>query len=215
MTSIAPCRVNGSLFPWHTSLGNSALVDKMPFGTVGAAGSSELAPLLPAIARGDRSAFAALYQRTSRKLYGIALRVLGDEFGAEEVVQDVYVTVWNKAAMFDAGRASPITWLAVMTRNRAIDRKRRAVLPTTSLDHASDIAAEQPLADALVEQGQEAGRLHHCLGELDERARGYIRDAFLDGASYPELASRDGVPLGTMKTWIRRGLQALRGCLES
>ena len=116
--------------------------------------------------------------------------------------------------MFEVGRASPITWLAVMTRNRAIDRKRRAVLPTEPIDAAAEFADDRPLASEIAEQQEESNRLHHCLDELDERARSLIRDAFLGGASYPDLAAREAVPLGTMKSWIRRGLQRLKGCLE-
>lgn len=201
-------------FPCGLTTGIRAPMEDRP-STIGAAGGSELSPLLPAIAAGDRGALATLYRRTSAKMYGIALRILGDEAEAEEVLQDVFVTVWNKAALFEASRASPITWLAVMTRNRAIDRKRRASLPTAPIEAAADVPADAPLASELAERRQEAGRLTHCLEELDERARRLIRDAFLDGATYPELALREDVPLGTMKSWIRRGLQRLRGCLES
>lgn len=175
----------------------------------------DLASLLVAIATGDRSALADLYRRTSAKLYGIAVRVVGDPAAAEEILQDVYLTVWNKAAMFQAGRASPITWMATITRNRAIDRKRRPTLPMTTVDAASAVADDVPLASEIAEQRQESGRLQDCLQSLDDRTRGLIVDAFLGGATYPELASRDDVPLGTMKSWVRRGLQRLRGCLES
>lgn len=178
------------------------------------AGSSDLASLLPAIALGDRQAFSILYQRTSAKMFGIARRVIGDDGVAEEVLQDVFVTVWNKAGQFEPKRASPITWMAVMTRNRAIDRKRRAILPTASIEAANDFAADIPLADAVIEQRQDAHQLADCLEGLDERANRYIRAAFLDGSTYNELATRDGVPLGTMKSWIRRGLLSLRECLE-
>jgi RNA polymerase sigma-70 factor (ECF subfamily) len=197
-------------FPCGPALGNSGAMDE----AASTAGGSDLAPLLPAIASGDRIALATLYRRTSAKLFGIAVRILGDEGAAEEVLQDVFVIVWNKAALFEVGRASPITWLAVLTRNRAIDRKRRAVLPVEPIDAASELVDDRPLASDLAEREEEAGRLRRCLGELDERARGLIRDAFLDGATYPELAAREAVPLGTMKSWIRRGLQRLKGCLE-
>ena len=201
-----PCASLGSI---------KATMQDSPSSAGTSTGTSILAPLLPAIASGNRDALATLYQRTSAKLYGIALHVLGDEGAAEEVLQDVFVTVWNKAAMFDAGRASPISWLAVMTRNRAIDRKRRAVLPTVPIEAAAGIPADAALASEVAERRQEAGRLARCLEELDERARGLIRDAFVDGSTYPQLAEREGVPLGTMKSWIRRGLQRLKGCLES
>lgn len=175
----------------------------------------ELASILESVARGDRQAFAHLYDRTSAKLYGICLRLLGNEAEAEDVLQDVYVTVWQKAERFDRGRASPITWLAVLTRNKGIDRLRRRSTKSEPIEAAAEIEDNDPLPFDLVQQKQEAGRLSDCLEELDERPRTMIRAAFLDGASYPELAEREGVPLGTMKSWIRRAMQRLRGCLET
>lgn len=175
----------------------------------------ELAAILEAVARGDRTAFARLYERTSAKLYGICLRLLGSEAEADDLLQDVYVTVWQKAGRFDAERASPITWLAVIARNKGIDRLRRRSVRSEPIDAAANVADDAPLPFELVHSKQEAGRLSGCLDELDDRPRAMIRAAFLDGATYPELAQREGVPLGTMKSWIRRALQRLRGCLET
>lgn len=174
----------------------------------------ELAPLMRAVASGDRTALADLYGRTSGKLYGICVRLLGSEPEAEEVLQDVYLTVWNKADRFDGDKASPITWLAVLARNKSIDRLRRQRAPTTTLDDAPDLADEGPSALEVLEQDEDSKRLESCLEELDQRQRTAIRAAFLDGATYPQLAEREQVPLGTMKSWIRRGLIRLRGCLE-
>lgn len=174
----------------------------------------ELVAVVERVAHGDRSAMKALYERTSAKLYGICLRVLGSTAEAEEVLQDVYLTVWRKADSFSADKASPITWLSVMARNRAIDRIRMRRIKSTDLDEAMDIAADDPSAFDLAAQAEDRERLSRCLDELDERPRSAIRSAFLDGATYNELAKRESVPLGTMKSWIRRGLQSLRGCLE-
>ena len=176
--------------------------------------SRELVPLLRATASGDRQALATLYQRTSAKLYGICLRLLASETEAQEVLQDVYVTVWQKASRYDESRASPITWLAVMARNKAIDRLRARKPEGEDLEAAAAIADQRPSAFDVVEQGQEFRRLAECLDELDPRHGGMIRAAFLDGATYLELAEREAVPLGTMKSWIRRALLRLRGCLE-
>ena len=176
--------------------------------------SGQLVGLLDAVARGDRDAFSALYQRTSAKLYGICLRLLGSEAEAQDVLQDVYVTVWRKADRYEAAKASAITWLAVLARNQAIDRLRRRTLASDDLGAAADVADESPSAFELVGEAQDAERLSRCLEQLEERARAMIRAAFLDGATYTELAAREGVPLGTMKSWIRRGLLRLRGCLE-
>jgi RNA polymerase sigma-70 factor (ECF subfamily) len=177
-------------------------------------GRRELVALLHSVAGGDRDAFSTLYRRTSAKLYGICLRLLGSESEAQDVLQDVYVTVWRKADYFDSAKASPITWLAALARNRAIDRLRGHVPLSEDISAAAGVEDDGPSAADVVEQADDAARLHHCLDELEERSRAMIRAAFLEGASYPELASREGVPLGTMKSWVRRGLQRLRGCLE-
>jgi len=175
----------------------------------------KLVGTLGAVARGDTAAMADLYARTSTKLFGICIRVLGSEAEAEEVLQETYVAVWRKAAAFDPGRASPITWLAVLARNKAIDRLRvRRPGPSVDLEAAADIADVRPSAFELLENAQERHRLSACLDELEDRQAEAIRSAFLDGATYPDLAGREGVPLGTMKSWIRRGLLRLRGCLE-
>jgi len=176
--------------------------------------SGELASLLEEVSRGDRAAFAEVYQRTSAKLYGICLRLLGSEAEAQDMLQEVYVLVWRKAERFDRAKASAITWLAVLARNRTIDRLRRRSPDSDALDAAAEVADDRPSAFDVVGDAQDAARLNHCLDELDERPRAIIRAAFLGGASYPELAEREHVPLGTMKSWIRRALQRLRGCLE-
>lgn len=177
-------------------------------------GNDELAAVMASVAGGDRGAFRILYQRTSAKLYGICLRLVGGEAEAQDVLQEVYVTVWRKAAQFDPGRAGVVTWLATLARNRAIDRLRARRLPADELDAAAEIADDAPSAFDVLDHEQDAARLSHCLDELEERARQMIRAAFFDGATYAELASREEVPLGTMKSWIRRGLLRLRGCLE-
>lgn len=178
------------------------------------AAGAEVAALVEAVAGHDRAAFAELYERTSAKLYGICLRMLRSDSDAQDALQDIYVAVWNKAARFDAAKASAITWLCVLARNKAIDRLRRQPAGSADLDSARDVEDDRPSAFDLIGDAQDADRLGHCLEELEERVRLAIRSAFLDGATYPELAEREKVPLGTMKSWIRRGLQQLRGCLE-
>lgn len=177
------------------------------------AGGRELVNLLAASANGDRQAFARLYERTSTKLYGICLRLLGNELEAQDVLQETYIRIWQKAERFDPTKASPITWLAVLARNKAIDRLRQRTLPRQDLESALDVPDDSPSAFDMVESEQNRSRLMGCLEELEERSRAAIRSAFLDGASYPELAEREGVPLATLKSWIRRGLLRLRGCL--
>lgn len=183
-----------------------------------AAARDELSATMQRVAGGDAAALRTLYQRTSAKLYGICLRLLGDEAEAQDVLQEVYVTVWNKAGSFDPTRASPITWLATLTRNRTIDRLRsrgaHGLQITNDFDGAMAVADDRPSSFDVLEQAEDSSRLHRCLEELEEKVRGMIRAAFFDGASYPQLAHTAGVPLPTVKSRIRRGLLRLRGCLE-
>ena len=176
--------------------------------------NADVDALLRAVAAGDRHALRTLYDRTSAKLYGICLRMLGDEGEAQDVMQELYTTAWTKAGQFDPAKAGAITWLTVLARNRSIDRLRQRRDPGAVLEDAADVASEAPSQLDVLEQSEDARRLEHCLDELDERAQTMIRAAFFEGASYPELARREDVPLPTMKSWIRRGLLRLRGCLE-
>ena len=176
--------------------------------------SHELVALLKSVANRDGLALRALYDRTSAKLYGICLRLMGDQGEAQDVLQDVYLTVWRNAGRFDSSKASAITWLAVLTRNKAIDRLRQRRGGHEDLEAAAEIADDAPSALELVEKAEDRTRLMDCLDQLEERARTMIRAAFFDGATYPQLAEREGVPLATMKSWIRRGLLRLRGCME-
>ena len=184
-------------------------------GQVGAdEARKRLADALSSVARGDRSAFHEVYRRTSAKLYGVCCRILGEGQDAEDALQEAYVNVWRRAERFDASRASPITWLAAIARNTAIDRLRaRGNRTAAPIATAFDLADDRPRADTLLEDAGEAHRLHGCLGELPGRDAGLIRTAFLEGATYPELAERAGEPLGTIKSRIRRALMKLRDCL--
>lgn len=200
-------------FRWAFASGMSGQVDsRSQFASSG--DSDQVIRLLQEVASGNKGAFALLYQRTSAKLYGICLRVLGNEAEAQEIIQEVFLTVWRKADRFDAGKAGAITWLSVLARNRAIDRIRQRPGESDDLEAAAEIPAGDPSAFDVVEQAQDSARLSDCLNELEERTRSVIRTAFFDGATYSELAAQAGVPLPTMKSWIRRGLQRLRGCLE-
>ena len=183
-------------------------------GPSAAAARDELRGLLGQVVARDSAALKELYERTSAKLYGICLRLLRDEAEAQDVLQEVYVTVWNKAISFDPARASAITWRATRARNRSIDRLRRRRAPTDGLENALEIADERPSSLDVLEQAEDALRLQRCLEQLEEKARSAIRAAFFDGATYPELAKREGIPLPTVKSWVRRGLIRLRGCLE-
>ena len=175
-----------------------------------------LAKALGRVARGDRSALGDVYSATSAKLFGVCLRILPDREEAEDVLQEAYLTVWRKAAAFDPTRGSPITWLVTLTRNRALDRLRsRRPVPSEPIDLADQVADEALPADSLMEMDQEAARLDGCLRELPAGDGILIRAAFFQGSSYPELAARASLPLGTVKSRIRRALLKLRGCLTA
>lgn len=170
--------------------------------------------LLIGIASGDRQAFEALYHQMASLLFGICLRVLSDRAEAEDVLQEIFTTIWQKAAQFDAGRASAVSWLAMIARNRAIDRLRsmspRGRMMSIDLVDETEDLQRQPTEEAETDRG----RLEGCLGELDARRRTLIRAAFFSGLTYEELARSTGAPLGSVKSWIRRGLRQLRACLE-
>lgn len=179
-------------------------------------GRKLLADQILSLAAGDESTLAGIYRLTSAKLFGICLRILRDRAEAEEVLQEVYVTVWRKAASFDPARASPITWLVTIARNKSIDRLRArgGIRRADPIESAETVRDPGPEPLARLEAADEQHRIQECLEELEPRQALAIRSAFLDGATYGELAERMNVPLGTMKSWIRRGLLKLRACLE-
>ncbi len=175
-----------------------------------------LVVLLDEVGQGRADALRALYRLTAAKLYGITLRVTGDAGGAEEAMQDAYVRIWRKAAVFDPARASPITWMATIARNCAIDWRR-----AHGVRH---VAEEEPIAseamaatvDGLALLERRSGR-HHilaCIEALEPGQARAVRMAFYDGLTHGELASHLRVPLGTCKSWIRRALIALRDCID-
>lgn len=178
------------------------------------ADSAELADLLRTSASGDRAAFAKLYQRTSSKLFGVCLRMLRQRGEAEDALQNVYITVWRRASSFDAGRASAMTWLITLTRNQCIDRLRKyreLPLDDAVADNLTDPDPDPP---AHTEASEQRRRLEHCLDGLGSQQKTAVRAAFFSGVTYKELATRESVPLATMKSWIRRSLISLRTCLE-
>ncbi|GAA0722037.1 sigma-70 family RNA polymerase sigma factor [Dokdonella soli] len=175
-----------------------------------------LADLLAAVAAGDSHAFESLYRSTSAKLFGICLRIVQQRSDAEDVLQDVYTTIWRKAKQYDAARASATTWLAMMTRNKAIDcvRASGAGRGAVAIDLAQDVLDPDASTFAAAEASEQRRRLDACLREIEAQRRNLIRVAFFEGATYEELAARSGTPLGTVKSWIRRGLLRLKACLE-
>jgi RNA polymerase sigma-70 factor (ECF subfamily) len=175
------------------------------------------AALLLDVAIGDRDAFERLYRLASPRLFAICLRVLSDRAEAEDVLQDVFATIWHKAEQFDPMRAGAMAWMSMIARNRAIDRLRSPghAVRSTAIELGDELpdGGSSPIDEA--EASDERERLQRCLQKLDDRRRGLIRTAFFEGATYEELASRSGAPLGSVKSWIRRGLLQLRACLET
>jgi len=168
------------------------------------------------VANRDDDALKYVYRHTSAKLFGVVLRILNDREEAEDVLQDVYLTVWNKADRFDPEKASPITWLVAMARNRAIDRLRaRGGRVMAGVDEAEALPDTAPLASTLIETDEDKARLDGCIDGLDPKHASAVRTAFFEGLTYDALAQAVGVPLGTMKSWIRRALISLRACLEA
>jgi RNA polymerase sigma-70 factor, ECF subfamily len=165
--------------------------------------------------RGDRSSFEYVYRQTSAKLFGICLRIFPNRTDAEEALQDAYLTIWNKAASFESGRASPISWLATVTRNRAIDRLRASgKAKYVPVEDAGEIADPAPLAESQLLARDDDRALYGCIETLDARDAGFIRSAYVGGATYADLAAQEALPLGTVKSRIRRALMKLRACLE-
>jgi RNA polymerase sigma factor (sigma-70 family) len=175
----------------------------------------QLVAAIARIAGGDRQALQFLYRETSAKLFAVCHRILNDRGEAEDVLQEVYIAIWRHAGAFDPDRASPITWLVAIARNRSIDRLRTGSLAKglRGLDEAAEVSDGAPTALAQLETSQEHRRLLDCLDELEPRHANAIRSAFFEGATYGELAQQMSVPVGTMKSWIRRGLLRLRECL--
>jgi RNA polymerase sigma-70 factor (ECF subfamily) len=189
--------------------------------------SRELSQLLARTGLGDRAAFARLYELSSAQIFGVLLRIQRDRALAEDLLQEVYVSVWKAAAGFDAARAQPLTWLTSIARNKAIDSLRRAQaqpqLESTSRDEDDDDAPPDAVARAaspepgpmeMLAQASDARRLQQCMQGLTAAQRQSVALAFFDGLSHSEVADQLRLPLGTVKSWVRRALLSLKGCLE-
>lgn len=181
--------------------------------------ADQLAAMLQAIARKDATAFSQLYRETSAHLFGLLLRMLRRRDLAEEALQDTYVRVWQKAGSFDATRGQAMAWIASIARHRGLDllRARRPEVPESVADNPAALAAgEATQGDAAqaVDDDVALQQLHRCLRELSDEQRNAVMLAYYEGYTHPELSERMSAPLGTVKSWVRRGLQRLRECLE-
>jgi RNA polymerase sigma-70 factor (ECF subfamily) len=165
----------------------------------------------------DRRAFAQLYGLTSAKLYGVILRILNREEWAQDCLQEAYIKIWNRAESYRADLASPMTWMATIARNQALDqlRKRRHEVRMSETECFPEEVDQELLPQDRLQQSDEGRRLNRCLAELKSEQRQIIALAYFRGLSHEELAARTKIPMGTVKTWIRRGLAQLKRCLES
>lgn len=175
-----------------------------------------LAGLLSATAAGDREAFRRLYDATSSKLFGVVLRIVRRRDLAEDVLQEVFLRIWDHAGEQRSDRGTPMAWMVRIARNRALDC-RRADRGEVSLEELPACGNwTDPIADSAerVVSGAEASALEDCLDKLDNQQRSCILLAFRDGYTHQELAERLRTPLGSIKSWIRRGQIQLRECLQ-
>ncbi|TJZ91043.1 sigma-70 family RNA polymerase sigma factor [Paracoccus gahaiensis] len=176
---------------------------------------SDLENLISRVALGDRAAFDALYDATSAKLHAVCLSVLKDRPEAEETLQEVYIRVWQGAARYAANGLSPMTWLITIARNRSIDRLRaRSARPVTAPeDAAAQVASGDPSPESATIAAQERRMLHECLAQLAAPQAGAVRAVYLEGFSYADLAEREGLPINTVRSWLRRSLLRLKDCV--
>lgn len=178
--------------------------------------ADDLTELLLETGRRNRTAFARLYQATSGKLFGIALRILKRRDMAEEILQEAFVAIWNHAAGYAADKSGPMTWMTTIVRNRCLDQVRRPGYGEQELDDSLIDTLEAEGAGPLeaLAQAFEARRLADCMGRLEASQRQSVTLAFFHGLTHSELAAHLREPLGTVKTRIRRALQSLRNCLQ-
>lgn len=175
-----------------------------------------LIDLLSHIALGDQAAFAQLYTLTNGALFGFACRFTPDEHTASEILQESYIKIWRQAHLYRPHLAKPMTWMITIVRNHSIDmlRKKKLTIDDTPVDDMISIIDEQqqsPL-DASIENDQ-LTQLHYCLGQLSDDQRRSVLLAYYQGLSHEELSLKLGSPIGTIKSWVRRGVQKLQSCL--
>ncbi|NNE51132.1 MAG: sigma-70 family RNA polymerase sigma factor [Sulfitobacter sp.] len=176
----------------------------------------EIEGLIARVALQDRAAFEELYDRVSAKLFGVCLRVLTKRAAAEDAMQDTFVKIWKNADRYQANGLSPMTWLITIARNTSIDRLRARRKGHQDIDTPGlDLAAPGPSPEQFAIAASEAAKLTDCLDALEADRGAAVRGAYLDGQTYAELADRFNVPLNTMRTWLRRGLIALRECMSA
>jgi len=182
--------------------------------------NARLAALMARVALGDQAAFADLYAQTSSHLYGVAVRILKDGALSEEILQEAFVSVWHHAGSYEAAKSQPSTWLAAIVRNRCLDFMRRRELDTVTMTSDDDDGKEfdlpsgDPTPMEMLLAGADAQSVRDCVDALDAGPKPAIALAFYQGLSHAELSDHLRQPLGTVKSWVRRALERLKGCLD-
>lgn len=183
--------------------------------------NSRLSALLARVALADQRAFEELYLLTGAHLYGVVLRIVRERSIAEEILQEAYVNVWHHAGSYDAARSQPFTWMSAIVRNRALDLKRRRELDTIAFDTGDDDAPEMefpsdgPTPVEMLMTAADQRSVRDCVETLEGGSKQAIALAYFHGLSHGELAAQLHEPLGTVKSWVRRGLDRLRRCLDA
>lgn len=185
------------------------------------AAPQELADLVARVALGDRQAFRRLYDATAPSLLGVALRLLRDRGRAEDVIQEAFVSVWHRAGGFRASASAPMTWLTAIVRNRALDTLRSdarhdadPLVDDEDEDATIEIKDDRPEPLGLLTQAADALAVRACLETIDGSQRQCLALAYYHGLTHAEMAAHLGSPIGSVKMWLRRGLEKLRRCLE-
>ncbi len=179
--------------------------------------NARLMQLLARTAMKDQQAFAELYRVAAPHLFAVALRILREAATAVEVLQESFVNVWHHAASYVAAKSQPLTWLTSIVRNRCLDRLRRREVETVTMDDEEEgltLAAQGPTPLELLLAGADALAVKDCVDALESAQKQAIALAFFQGLSHSELARHLRQPLGTVKSWVRRGLERLRSCLD-
>lgn len=181
-------------------------------------GSTELADVLTSelelCAQGNQKALKRLYQLTSAKLFALTLRILKDRELAEDCLQQAYVKIWQAASSYNRSKAAPLTWMNTIARNQALDQlrkiQREPELDNSALELQKDTGQSQ---ESLLSSSQDSAQIHRCLGTLNDNQRQCLELSYFDGLTHQGLSEKLDVPLGTIKTWIRRGLMRLKECM--
>lgn len=172
------------------------------------------ADLLGQTAAGDRQAFRALYQSAGPKLFAIALRMMKARDLAEDVLQEAFVKIWERSWQFDPAKGDGLAWLATVTRHAALDRLRKQPRSQVEFDEGVVDEIDAQLGELAGSMG-EAGDLRRCLGNLREDYRKAVVLAYVNGLTHDEMAEQFAKPVGTVKSWVRRGLEQLKGCMDA